>query len=120
MNISYHEKMSKSSTKNKKHINVRYYFIKDQVETGGVVIEHNMTEEMLWGHFTNPFQGALFSKFRAEIMNIPDDLNMGKMGIDETDFKKLVMWKLHNEIDPGCPKECVGDCDKVGRKNCAK
>ena len=27
-------------TKNTKHINVRYYFIKDRVETGDVVIEH--------------------------------------------------------------------------------
>ena len=31
---------NKSITKNTKHINVRYYFIKDWVETGDVVIEH--------------------------------------------------------------------------------
>ena len=30
----------KSSTKNTKHINVRYYFIKDWVETVDVVTEH--------------------------------------------------------------------------------
>ena len=47
-NILYQDNMSamllekngkKSSTKNIKHINVRYYFIKDWVETGDVVIE---------------------------------------------------------------------------------
>ena len=72
----------KSSTKNTKHINVLYYFIKDRVETGDVVIEHCSTEEMLGGNFTKPLQVALFRKFRAEIMNITDDLDMGEMDMD--------------------------------------
>ena len=38
----------KSSTKNKKLINVRYYFIKDWVETGDVVIKHCLMEKN-WG-----------------------------------------------------------------------
>ena len=38
------------------------------------------------------------------------------MGMDGTGFKKAVMWKLHNNTDPGCPKECVGDCDKAIRE----
>ena len=63
-NILYQDSMSemllennrkKSSTKNQKHINVRYYFIKDRVETGDAVIEHCLTEEMLGDHFTKPF-----------------------------------------------------------------
>ena len=58
-----------------------HYFIKDPVETGDVVIEHCSTEVMLGGHFTKPLQGALFRKFRPEIMNIPDDLDMGEMGM---------------------------------------
>ena len=73
-NILYQDNMSamllkkngnKSSSKNTKHINVRYYFIKDQVETGDVVIEHCPTENMLGDHFTKPLQGTLFRKFRA-------------------------------------------------------
>ena len=48
-NILYQDNMSailleenrgKSSTKNRKHINVWYYFIKDRVELGKVVIKH--------------------------------------------------------------------------------
>ena len=27
------------------------------------------------------------------------------------------MCKLHNETEPRCPQECVGDCGKTGRKN---
>ena len=55
------------------------------------------------GHFTKPLQGALFRNIRADIMNIPDDLDKGKMGMDGTGLKKGITWKLHNENYHGCP-----------------
>ena len=39
-------------------------------------------------HFTKPLQGALFRKFRVEIMNIPDDLDMGEIGMDKKGLKR--------------------------------
>ena len=90
----------KSSTNNTKHINVLYYFIEDRVETGDVVIKHCLTEEMLGEHFTKTLQGALFRKFRAQIMNIPDDLDMGEMFMDRRGFKKGIECKLHKKTDP--------------------
>ena len=96
---------------------MRYYFIKDWVENGDVVIEHCATEEMLGDHFTKPLQGEMFRKFRAEIMNITDDLEMDEMGMDGTGSKKGITCNLHNETDRGCQQEFVGDCGKVGRKN---
>ena len=68
-NILYQDNMSamlleknrkKSSTKNPKHINVRYYFINDWVENGDMVIKHRRREKMLGDHFTKLLQGALF------------------------------------------------------------
>ena len=53
-------------------------------------------------------------------MNKLDDPDRGERGMDGTGLKNGITWKLHNETDPGCPQECVGDCDKVGRKNGAK
>ena len=106
----------KYSTKNMKYINVRYYIIKDRVETRDVVIKHCPTEKMLGDHFTKPLQGALFSKFKAEIMNIPDELDMGEMGMDRKGLKRGITYKLHNETDPRCPQVCVGYCGKTGRK----
>ena len=50
-------------------------------------------------------------------MNIPDDLDMGEMGMDGKVLKKGIACKLYNETDPRCPQECVGDCDKTGREN---
>ena len=50
-------------------------------------------------------------------MNIPDDLDMDDMDMEGTGLKKGITCKLHNNTDPGCSQECVGDCGKVGRKN---
>ena len=72
---------------------------------------------MLGGHFTKPLKCALFRKFRVEIMNILDDLDMGKMGMDGACMEKGVMWKLHNDTNPGFPKECVGDYENVREIN---
>ena len=44
-------------------------------------------------------------------MNILYDLDMVDMGMDRTGLKRGVVWKLHNETDPGFPQECVGGCD---------
>ena len=94
---------------------MRYYFIKDRVETKDVVIEHFPTEKILGDHFTKPLQGALFRTFRAEIMNIPDDLDMGGVGMDVKGSKRGIMCKLHNKTDPICPQVFVGGCGKTGR-----
>ena len=90
------KKRKKSSTKNTTHINVRLYFINDWVETGDVVIKHCPKEKLLGDHFTKPLQGALFRKFRAEIMNIRDDPYMGEMGMDGKGISKVITCKLHN------------------------
>jgi hypothetical protein len=61
-----------SSSKRTKHINVRYYFIKDRIDSGEVCVEHCPATEMIGDFFTKPLQGALFVKFRSIIMNIKD------------------------------------------------
>ena len=59
-----------SSSKRTKHINVRYYFIKDRIESGEVCIVHCPATEMIGDFFTKPLQGAMFLRFRNIIMNI--------------------------------------------------
>lgn len=58
-----------SSSKRSKHVNVRYYFIKDRVAGGEVVIEHCPATTMIADFFTKPLQGAMFIEFRNIIMN---------------------------------------------------
>ena len=60
-----------SSSKRTKHINIRYFFIKDRVDKKEIQIEHCPTAEMLADFHIKPLQGSLFDKFRDLLFNIP-------------------------------------------------
>jgi hypothetical protein len=59
-----------SSTKRTRHMEIRYFFIKDQVASKEVTIEHCPTGDMVADYFTKPLQGAHFKKLRDIIMNV--------------------------------------------------
>ena len=58
-----------SSSKRTRHINIRYFFIKDRIASGEVKLEYCPTETMLADAFTKPLQGSAFIQFRDSIMN---------------------------------------------------
>jgi hypothetical protein len=58
-----------SSSRRTRHINIRYFFVKDRVDSGEVKIVYKPTEDMLADFFTKPLQGVLFVKLRDAIMN---------------------------------------------------
>ncbi len=51
-----------------RHIDIRYFFIKDRLGLEGIAVEHCPTEQMLADFFTKPLQGSLFRKFREVIL----------------------------------------------------
>ena len=57
-----------SCTGNSRHINVRYFFVKDRVDKDEVSIEYCPTYFMIADYFTKPLQGRLFKMFRNVIM----------------------------------------------------
>jgi hypothetical protein len=59
-----------SSTKRTKHINVRYFYVKDLVTNKHIAISHCPTEDMIADFFTKPLQGIQFRRFRSFIMNV--------------------------------------------------
>ena len=61
-----------SCTGNSRHIDIRYFFIKDRVENKEILIEFCLTENMLADNFTKPLQGRLFNFFRNIIMGYQD------------------------------------------------
>ena len=58
-----------SSSKRTKHIEHRYFLIKDKISRGDIEIKHMPTEEMWSDVLTKPTQGMLFKRQRAELMN---------------------------------------------------
>ena len=87
-----------SCTGNSRHIDVRYFFVKDRVDKGEFNIGYCNTEDMLADFFTKPLQGRIYRKFR--------DLIMGYVNIPERFFDI-------NKI-----KERVGICTKY--KSCTE
>jgi len=57
-------KKGKHTGRNTKHVNVRYFFLKDRVEQGEVELKYLPTDDMIADGLTKPIQGALFRKHR--------------------------------------------------------
>lgn len=53
-----------------RHVSVRYFFVKDRIDSNEVRIVHTGTEDMVADFFTKPLMGALFKKHRAMILNM--------------------------------------------------
>ena len=51
-----------------RHINIRYFFIKDRIDKGEVTIVYCPTYEMVADFYTKPLQGIKFTRFRELIM----------------------------------------------------
>ena len=78
-NVVYQDNMSAillekngqaSCGKRTRHINIRYFFIKDRVAKQELRIEYCPTEDMLSDLLTKPLQGSQFRKLRDRVLNI--------------------------------------------------
>jgi hypothetical protein len=58
------------SSKHTKHVNIRYFFITDRVDEGNVSLVWCPTGAMIGDFMTKPLQGALFQKFRDQIIRV--------------------------------------------------
>jgi hypothetical protein len=100
-----------SSLRRTKHIKVKYFYIKEKVDDGEIVIEHCPTEQMWTDINTKPKQGKVFRKFRGHVMGIPTKYN-------NDNYKKEVITippvslMLPVPRAKEAPKECVGKSQK--------
>jgi hypothetical protein len=58
----------RSSSKRTRALNIRYYFLTNQVEKGNVMIEYCPTTQMIGDFMSKPLQGKQFREFREKIM----------------------------------------------------
>ena len=60
----------RSAGKRSRALNVRYFFLTDQVKKGNLTIEYCPTDVMWADFMTKPLQGEKFRKFRNDILGI--------------------------------------------------
>ena len=58
-----------------KHINIRYFFIKDRIDNDEVKLKYVCTEDLIADILTKPLQGARFRSLRAKLMGHELELN---------------------------------------------
>ena len=65
------ERNGKSSAgKASRHINIRYYFIRDHIQNGNLEVKHCPTDDLIADCMSKPLQGAKFYRFRKAILNL--------------------------------------------------
>ena len=57
-----------SSTKCTKHMNIRYFYVTEQIKKKAIHVTHCPTKEMIGDFFTKPLQGSLFIKMRNYVL----------------------------------------------------
>jgi hypothetical protein len=103
-----------SSSKRTKHITIRYFFITDRVKKEEVSVVWCPTGDMIGDFATKPLQGALFCKFRDQIMGVTPARDPGPGKTDSNVGKiknKPKKGKGKRLVPPGkkaAPQECVG------------
>ena len=68
--ILLEENGKRSSSKRTRALNIRYFFLTDQIEKGNVTITYCSTDDMVGDYQTKPLQGAKFEKFKKLIMGM--------------------------------------------------
>lgn len=61
-----------SSFKQTKHINTKYFYIREHIQNNQINLQYIETENNLADFLTKPLQGSLFIKFRNAIMNVTE------------------------------------------------
>ena len=59
----------KSSSKRTRHMNIKFFFITDQIEKKQMEVEYCPTDDMTGDYMSKALQGEKFYKFRSEILN---------------------------------------------------
>ena len=67
-----------SSLSQTKHIEIRYFFIRDRIERGDIGPEYYRTDEMVAYFTTKPLRGKKFFEFRDRITGTPNGENIAE------------------------------------------
>jgi hypothetical protein len=76
-------KAGKPTSRRTKHISMRFYFVKQHVDSGECVIEYCPTGEMLADLMTKPVVGSLFLHLRGQIVCETPEVRLCTYGVTQ-------------------------------------
>jgi hypothetical protein len=95
----------RSSSQRTRAMNIRYFFITDQIEKGNMQVKYCPTNEMVADFFTKPVCGPKFYRFKALVMGQEDlpkiSLFVNEFNNEVGDWHSVLPRKTHRQ-------ECVG------------
>ena len=81
-----------SAGKRSRHIDIRYFYVTDQIKQGLVKVKYRPTDDMDSDYLSKPLQGKKFRKHRITIMNLPgedaSDVEAGDSSLSTTKTTK--------------------------------
>jgi Reverse transcriptase (RNA-dependent DNA polymerase) len=92
-----------SSGKRTRHLDIRFFFVTDNVEKRHLRIEYCPTDDMIGDFFSKPLQGSKFIRFRGEIM--------GSTPIRSPPMTEPVHKECIETSDPGIPSKTNVEAD---------
>ena len=61
--IILQENRNKNQSQHTRHLDIRYFFISDQIDKGYIKLHYCLTDQMMADYLTKPLQGQKFHKF---------------------------------------------------------
>ncbi len=85
-----------SSSKRTKHISIRYFFVKDRIDSNKIQVKWYPTKIMIADYMTKPLQGAIFKKFLDQIMEIIKTDTVPKLDNKSAGSNNLAYKQIHH------------------------
>jgi len=96
-----------SSSKRTKHINNRYFLVKDEIDRGEVEVQHCGTKDMWSDVLTKPLQMRVYCEMHSNLMNCPVDY------VDDAERRATHLDLLPKEGWSADPEEQAGNSEDL-------
>jgi hypothetical protein len=104
------------STQRTRHLNIKFFYVTDQIEKGWLKVKHCGTKDMVADIFTKPLSGEQFRKLRAKIMNCAEDLEPEIMPLTPGGDDAQECVERHEGKSGKKKKKTISWADVAGRK----
>jgi hypothetical protein len=105
----------RSSGQKSKHIDARYFWIKDRLEKEGIDMKYCPTEKMIADFFTKPLQGKLFRKIRDIILGYKHISSLDEIDECTSNEERVGSNKEENVTSPFNGQTSIGDMKTTRR-----